>query len=70
MCSASPQRHGVGKLEDVEPTQMYQYRVTDTTPLVPAERVAKLTSVPLDERRRKRVRDAANLDHLPEMLKD
>ena len=60
----------VGELEDVEPSQMYLYRVTDTTPLVPAERVAQLPTVKLDEGRRKKIRDAANLDHLPEILKD
>ena len=60
----------VGELEDVDPNQMYQYKVTDTTPIVPTEKLARLPTVPLDAKRRQKIREAANLDHLPEILKD
>ena len=60
----------VGELEEVEEKDLHPWLVSDTTPLVPEDKIARLPAPKLDVIRKLKIEKAANLSHLPEILKD
>ena len=60
----------VGELENVEKENLHPWLVTDTTPLVPQKQLDKIKVPPLNAKLKERIKKAANLDHLPENLRD
>ena len=60
----------VGEVEVVENENLHPWLVTDTTPLVPQTKLDQIPIPPLDAKRKERIKKAANLDHLPGILKD
>ena len=62
----------VGKVEPISEWEMSPFPVSATTPLTNAKEVAKFKGKEpiLDEKRKRRILQSANLDHLPSDLKD
>jgi hypothetical protein len=59
----------VGSLEEVDEKGLHPFLVSSTTPLVPKGKLDKLVVPKLDFRRKERIAEAANLDHLNEEMK-
>ena len=62
----------IGEVSAVEDNELTPFSVSSTTPLVNQEMLKKIQKKPprLDDTRKRKIRAAANLDHLPENLKE
>ena len=65
-----PRGLSIGEVEAVSKESLSPFQVTSTTPLVPEEKIKALPIPPLDAHRKQKIKELANLSHLPETLRD